>query len=172
MSISVLINGIQKVRNKSEMNVKNYQNLFQRNPQGICIFKWFTIFCLLMNYISFIRYVTNDRHKETKSSITDGLDLLLIMFFTMLLLSFQVFVIYSLEKVFKEELLTAERELSEFNERNHLRVDVTLPIPQFRFTAEHLNEAVTPPPTYELLTPPPTFEEVSNGFLFQPKTEI
>lgn len=88
----------------------------------------------------------------------------------MLLLSFQLIVVYSLEKMFKEELLTAERELSEFNERNHLRIDVTLPIPQFRFTAEHLNEVVTPPPAYELLTPPPSFEEVSNGFLFQPKT--
>lgn len=122
-----------------------------------------------MNYISLI-YYAHDHHKETKSSITDGSVLLLIMFFTMLLLSFQLIVTYSLEKMFKEELLTAERELSEFNERNHLRIDVTLPIPQFRFTAEHLNEAVTPPPTYELLTPPPSFEEVSNGFLFQPKT--
>ena len=104
------------------------------------------------------------------------------MFVIMLLLSYQILVAYSLEKIFEEELLEnrqaarelreIQRQLNVFNERierNH-RLAIVLPLHRNEFSTSHSDEVVTPPPSYDVLTPPPTFEEASDGFSFQLKT--
>lgn len=72
----------------------------------------------------------------------------------------------------QREFHETQRAMNVFSERveqNH-RLAIVLPPPQLNFTSGHSSEVVTPPPSYDVITPPPTYNEVSDGFLFQPKT--